>query len=76
MDETMQRIHEMANERLRLYTLASKQRLTDAQQARIREITDQLPLMWDRHRRELAARRSERERGSSRKVSMLDREAA
>ncbi|GAB4517048.1 MAG: hypothetical protein OHK0046_23300 [Anaerolineae bacterium] len=55
MDETMGLIHKLANERLELYMLAGHTRLTDTQRYRVQEITDQLAVLWDRHRRELAA---------------------
>jgi len=57
MDETLDYIQKLANERIELWRLAGKQRLTPDQQARIDEITGRLPLLWDQHRRELAAAR-------------------
>lgn len=56
MDETMQQIHHMANERQGLYRKAAKAALNPDQRRRMDEINAQLPLLWDRHRRELAAR--------------------
>lgn len=54
-EETMALIHSIANERLMLYRLSGKQHLTPQQQARIQQISDQLPVLWDRYRREYAA---------------------
>lgn len=60
MDETLDRIHQLANERHRLWRLAGKNQITDQQRRRIDEITNELPLLWDKHRRELVARTSSR----------------
>ncbi len=57
MDETMNQIHQLANERHTLYRQAAKQSLTPQQQQRIREITDNLTLLWDKYRRECASGR-------------------
>ncbi len=56
MDEIMQQIHQIASERQGLYRKASKGPLSPDQKRRIDEINAQLPLLWDRHRRDLAAR--------------------
>jgi hypothetical protein len=48
-------IQKLADERLRLYELAANQYLTPEQRARIAEINDRLPGMWDQYRRELAS---------------------
>lgn len=47
-------IQHLANERHMLYRLAGKQHLTPAQKQRLDEITAQLPVLWDLHRREVA----------------------
>lgn len=54
MQDTMQRIHQLANERFDLFRLAGKQHLTVQQQERIQIITNQLPVLWDEERRERA----------------------
>jgi hypothetical protein len=56
MNDTFDLIQQYANERHELYRLAAKQRLTSEQQSRLYELNSQLPVLWDRHRRELAAR--------------------
>lgn len=53
--DTLAQIHHVANERLNLYRLAGKQHLTQQQMNRIQEITAQLPILWDQHRREVAS---------------------
>lgn len=54
--ETMNLIHRMASERHLLYRLAAKQALNPEQIRRLRELNDQLPVIWDRYRREYAGR--------------------
>lgn len=56
-NETMHLINSIVNERLTLYRLSGKQRLTPEQQLRIQQIGDQLPILWDRYRREYATER-------------------
>lgn len=56
MDSTMDLINKLASERLVLYRRAGEQHLTAEQLKRIHEITAQLPVLWDRHRREIASR--------------------
>lgn len=51
----MNQINHMATERHNLYRKAAKGALNPDQKQRMNEINTQLPLMWDRHRRELAA---------------------
>lgn len=58
MDETLELIQNLSNERHMLYRLAGKQPLNRAQQTRLGELNYQLPLLWDRYRRELVASRS------------------
>ena len=55
MNETMSRINQLSEERLNLYRLAGKQHLNSTQQARIPEITNQLEVLWDQYRREVAS---------------------
>lgn len=55
MNETFDLINRLSEERFNLYRLASKQHLTVEQQSRLSEITNQLPVLWDQHRRERAA---------------------
>lgn len=57
-NETMKLITNIVDERLGLYRLSGKQRLTSEQQFRIQQINDQLPILWDRYRREYAAEQS------------------
>jgi hypothetical protein len=54
--ETMAQIHSAANERHMLYRTAARQGLTNEQTRRLRELNDQLPMLWDRYRREYASR--------------------
>jgi hypothetical protein len=58
MDETLELIQNLSNERNMLYRLAGKQHLDAGQQTRLGELNFQLPMLWDRYRRELAASRS------------------
>jgi hypothetical protein len=55
-EETMEQIHKAANERHFLYRTAAKQGLTTEQIRRLHELNDQLPILWDRYRREYAGR--------------------
>jgi hypothetical protein len=57
MDETLQLIQNLSNERHMLYRLAGNQHLDATQQTRLGELNFQLPVLWDRYRRELAASR-------------------
>lgn len=52
---TLDLIQKLSNERQELYRLASQHRLTPEQRERLQEINRKLPILWDRHRRELAA---------------------
>ena len=58
MSETFNHINQLSDERLNLYRLAGKQHLSDAQHERITEITNQLEVLWDQYRREVAVGRS------------------
>ena len=55
MNETFNRINQLSDERLNLYRLAGKQRLSAAQQQRLQEIPNQLEVLWDQYRREVAS---------------------
>ncbi|MBZ0282757.1 MAG: hypothetical protein K8L97_18595 [Anaerolineae bacterium] len=54
MNETLDMIQHISNERQMLYNLAGKQHLTSAQSQRLDEINAKLPVLWDAYRRELA----------------------
>ncbi len=68
MSETFNRINQLSDERLNLYRLAGKQHLTVEQHQRLDEITNQLPVLWDQYRREVAS--------DHRSVPLDDRRAA
>jgi hypothetical protein len=55
MNATMERIHQLASERLGLYHQASHGGLSNEQRERLGWIDTQLPMLWDQYRRELAA---------------------
>ena len=55
MNETVELIQKLSNERLALYYMAGHQHLTPDQQYRLNELNGRLPVLWDQHRRELAA---------------------
>ena len=57
MDDTFELIQNLSNERQLLYRLAARQHLNAEQQTRLGEINFQLPMLWDRYRRELVAAR-------------------
>ena len=56
MPNTLDRINSLANERLALWRQAGKRPLTEAEQARVRQITSELDALWQQHRREVADR--------------------
>ena len=56
MPNTLDRINELANQRLELWRLAGKRPLSEAEQARVRQITSELDALWQQHRREVADR--------------------
>lgn len=68
--ETLDQINRLANERLSLYRLVGKERLTSEQVNRIQQITNELPILWDRHRRELAAERYSARKPASRLIPL------
>jgi hypothetical protein len=55
MNETFRQINALSDERLTLYRLAAKQHMTTAQQQRLHEINNQLPVLWDQYRREVVS---------------------
>ncbi len=55
MNETLDLIQRLSNERQSLYRLAGQQHLTEDQLSRVHEIEGRLSSLWDQHRRELAA---------------------
>jgi len=55
MEDTMAKIQALAKERFNLFLLAGHQHLTRDQQERVQRITADLDVLWDQHRRELAA---------------------
>lgn len=57
MNSTLEQIQTLSDERNTLYRLAGKHHLTPDQETRLNHISVQLPLLWDAHRRELAASR-------------------
>lgn len=60
MDEALNQIQQLANERLNLYLLAGHQHLTPEQAHRLGELNARLPILWDQHRREYASRKWDR----------------
>jgi hypothetical protein len=54
--EALEQIHLLANERFNLYRMAAQQHLTPTQLQRLHEIENDLPVLWDQHRREVATR--------------------
>lgn len=52
---TMKLINELSNERQQLWREAGRERhsLTREQQLRLRELNEQIPVLWDEYRREL-----------------------
>lgn len=55
MNSTMERIHQLATERLGLYRQSSHGGLNQEQRTRLGWIDTQLPMLWDQYRRELAS---------------------
>jgi hypothetical protein len=60
MNETMQLIIKMSNERQSLWYKASHGGLSAIEGNRVRELTDRLYTSWDQYRREYAAQYSHR----------------
>lgn len=57
MNDTLDLIQKLSNERLSLYWLAGKQNLSPDQMNRLNELTGRLYTLWDEHRRDLASER-------------------
>lgn len=55
MGETFSQINQLSEERFGLYRLAGKQHLSAEQLERITQITNQLEVLWDQYRREVAS---------------------
>jgi hypothetical protein len=55
MNETLQRINQLSDERLSLYRLAGKQRLSAEQHQQLMELPAKLEVLWDQYRREVAS---------------------
>lgn len=53
-NETFYTLTKMAEERFNLYRLAGHQHLAPDQLARLTEIDNRLPILWDQYRREIA----------------------
>ncbi len=51
---TFYTLTKLAEERFNLYRLAGHQHLSPEQSARITEIGNRLPILWDQYRREIA----------------------
>jgi hypothetical protein len=54
---TLERINQLANERLELYKVATRNPMGEAERRRVEMITLELERLWDQLRRERAARR-------------------
>ena len=59
-EETMQTIHRLSDERFRLFLAAGHGGLSTQQQERLTTLNNELPMWWDRYRREFAAYRHDR----------------
>ena len=55
MNGTMERIHELSNERQELWQKAGRKELSPEEYWRLQQISRQLEKMWDSHRRQQAA---------------------
>ena len=55
MIESFRQIYALSDERLNVYRLAARQLLSTAQQTRLHEIPNQLEVLWDQYRREVAS---------------------
>ena len=58
MDETLELIQRLSNERQRIWWLAGEGKATAEQRRRVQDITRELYQLWDTYRRELAMRHS------------------
>lgn len=57
MNDTLELIQSLSDERYTLYRQAGRGGLLPDQEQRLSEINGRLPLLWDEYRRELAADR-------------------
>jgi hypothetical protein len=57
MSDTMYKLQKLERERHKLYKMASHNQLNPGERERISDITSQLQVLWDQHRREDAAAR-------------------
>ncbi|GEM_PF-6041847 len=64
-ESTLEAIQKLSNERFHLYQIAARHQLTPEQRKRLEEINRELPILWDRYRRELVAGHVPREVFSS-----------
>jgi len=55
MDETLQQIQQLSNERHKLWTLMGNGAGTPQHRERTQQITNQLERLWDQYRRELVS---------------------
>ena len=55
MNETLELIQSLSDERYTLYRQAGKGGLRPDQEQRLNEINGRLPVLWDEYRRDLAA---------------------
>jgi len=74
MSDTFDEITRLANDRHMLYRLASHQQLTTEQKERLNRANNQLPVLWDQYRRELATETRQREIRQQREVRTLHEE--
>jgi len=67
--DTLYKIQKAELERHELYKKAGNSKASAADVARIQELTSQLSVLWDQHRREDAQRRWGESRGAAKKTS-------
>lgn len=71
MRDSFDEITRLANERHMLYRLAGHQQLSNPQKERLSQIDNQLPVLWDQYRRELATETRLREMRQQREIRDL-----
>ncbi len=71
---TFYTLSKLAEERFSLYLLAGHQHLSPEQAARITEIDNRLPILWDQYRREIAGdgREAKSRMAAERRYSAID----
>ncbi len=67
--DTWEELNRLSNERFNLYLQAGHGHLTPDQQTRLDWINARLPVLWDQHRRELAAQKYPRESYAARRAA-------